>query len=78
MRTSKTISKDVSFMAINLKMLRKANSLTQEDLADIIQIKRSSIGAYEEGRADPRIKTLINICDLFEVSVDDFLKKELL
>ncbi len=49
----------------NLKFLRKKNGLTQAQLAEKLNIKRSLIGAYEEGRAEPRLSTLVNISRLF-------------
>jgi DNA-binding XRE family transcriptional regulator len=74
----KLISKRVSFVAINLKMLRRINSLTQDELSVKIGIKRSSIGAYEEDRAEPKLDTLITICEYFCVPIDKFLKMEIM
>ncbi|MCC5931036.1 MAG: LexA family transcriptional regulator [Cyclobacteriaceae bacterium] len=54
----------------NIRILRKQLSFTQEQLAEKIGIKRSLIGAYEEGRAEPRLNTLQRMADLFSVSVD--------
>ena len=46
--------------AQHLKTLRKARGLTQQELADRIGLKRAALGAYEEGRAEPRL-SLIHI-----------------
>jgi len=43
--------------AKNLKFLRSRKGLTQAELAANLGIKRSVIGAYEEGRAEPRLKS---------------------
>ena len=48
----------MSNLANNLRYLRKQNQLTQEQLAQKIGIKRALIGAYEEGRAEPKLLTL--------------------
>ncbi|MDB5261810.1 MAG: transcriptional regulator [Adhaeribacter sp.] len=61
----------------NLKFLRKKNGLTQAQLAEKLNIKRSLVGAYEEGRAEPRLSTLVNISRLFEVSLDQLVTLEL-
>ena len=42
-----------------LKALRKTRGWTQTDLADKAGIKRTALGAYEEGRAEPRLGVLV-------------------
>jgi len=61
----------------NLKYLRKKNQVSQQMLADAIGMSRSSIGDYEQGRAEPDINTLIAISKYFDVLLDDLLKKDL-
>ncbi len=61
----------------NLKYLRKLRSWTQEEFANKLRIKRSLLGAYEEERADPRIDVLEVIADMFKLSLDDLLRKDL-
>ncbi|HAQ71260.1 MAG TPA: XRE family transcriptional regulator, partial [Flavobacteriales bacterium] len=39
------------FIPFNLKFLRKQKNWTQEEFARHLGVKRSLIGAYEEGRA---------------------------
>jgi transcriptional regulator with XRE-family HTH domain len=67
----------MNFLANNLKWLRKSRGLTQEAFAFKIGVKRSLVGAYEEGRAEPRLQTLLNICHYFEVSMDALLLRNL-
>lgn len=59
----------------NIKFLRKKKSLTQQQFADAIGIKRSLVGAYEEERADPKYDLLKKIAEFFEVSIDDFINE---
>ena len=61
----------------NLKYLRKLRGWTQEEFANKLRIKRSLLGAYEEERADPRIDVLEIIADMFKLSLDDLLRKDL-
>jgi transcriptional regulator with XRE-family HTH domain len=61
----------------NLKYLRKLRGWTQEDFAIKLNIKRSLIGAYEEERADPRIEVLEIVGDIFKLSLDELLLKDL-
>jgi transcriptional regulator with XRE-family HTH domain len=61
----------------NLKYLRKLRGWTQEEFAVKLGIKRSLIGAYEEERADPRLEVLEIVGDIFKLSLDDLLLKDL-
>ena len=61
----------------NLKYLRKLRGWTQEEFAQKIGIKRSLVGAYEEERAEPNYDVLETVSDLFKVSIDDLLRKDL-
>ena len=61
----------------NLKYLRKLRGWTQEEFANRIGIKRSLVGAYEEERAQPNYEVLETVSDLFKVSIDDLLRRDL-
>jgi transcriptional regulator with XRE-family HTH domain len=66
----------MSIVSENIKFLRKKLGLTQEQFAEAIGIKRSLVGAYEEGRADPRLNNLQNMSKLFGVSVDKLISRD--
>lgn len=61
----------------NLKYLRKLRGWTQEEFANKLGIKRSLVGAYEEERADPRIDVLEKLGDMFKLTLDDLLRRDL-
>ena len=61
----------------NIKFLRKKHGFTQETFATELGINRPSVGAYEEGRADPRLTTLSKMAELFSVSVDELINDDL-
>lgn len=67
----------MDFIATNLKFLRKGKSWTQSDLAMELDIKRSLIGAYEEGRARPTYEVLHSLSKLFKYSIDELITKDL-
>ncbi len=67
----------MSLAGQNLKYLRKLRGWTQEEFAIKIGIKRSLIGAYEEERADPRLDVLEILADMFKLSLDELLLKDL-
>src|SRR5215204_3048791 len=61
----------------NMKYLRKLRGWTQEEFAQKLRIKRSLLGAYEEERAEPRIDVLEVVSDIFKLTLDDLLRKDL-
>lgn len=61
----------------NLRYLRKQAGYTQAQLAEKLDIKRSLVGAYEEGRAEPKLSTLVNIANLFGITLDDLITTDL-
>ncbi|HZG23315.1 MAG TPA: LexA family transcriptional regulator [Chitinophagaceae bacterium] len=67
----------MSLAGRNLKYLRKLRGWTQEEFANKLKIKRSLLGAYEEERAEPRIEVLELIGNIFKLSLDDLLLKDL-
>lgn len=65
------------FLKDNLRFLRKQLGLTQAELAGKLGLKRPVIGAYEEGRAEPRLQTLQHMAQFFGKRIDDLLSKDL-
>ncbi len=61
----------------NIKKIRGIKNLNQNDFANLFNLKRASIGAYEEGRAEPKLATIIEIANYFSISLDELVKKEL-
>ena len=61
----------------NLKFLRKQKGLTQGAFSEELGIKRSLLGAYEEGRAEPKLEVIKQICTMFDISFEDLLIKDL-
>ncbi len=59
-----------------IRAKRKQLSLTQDEFAQKIGIKRSLVGAYEEGRAEPRLELLQKMAVLFGISVDQMIGGE--
>ncbi|HVU99388.1 MAG TPA: LexA family transcriptional regulator [Puia sp.] len=67
----------MSIAGQNLKYLRKLRGWTQEEFAGKLGIKRSLLGAYEEERAEPRLEVLETVSDMFKLTLDELLRKEL-
>ncbi len=56
--------------AERIRELRLERGLTQEELGEIIGVKRFSIYSYEKGRACPEMKGLVALAEFFDVSMD--------
>lgn len=67
----------MSHLNTNIRYLRKQKNLTQEQLAQQIGIKRAMVGAYEEGRAEPKLTTLHHFCQFFKVRMDQLVLRNL-
>lgn len=57
----------------NLIALRKMNGLSQEELADKINVSRQTLSKYETGESLPDVEKCKLIADVFEVSLDDLV-----
>lgn len=55
------------------KHFRKINNLSQIEVANALQIAQSSYSAYETGKNEPDIKTLISLAQLFHTTIDELL-----
>lgn len=60
----------------NLKKLRKQKGMSQEVLAQQMNVVRQTISKWEKGYSVPDAEMLIRLADLFEVSVSDLLGSE--
>lgn len=56
-----------------LKSLRNNKKMTQDELAKMLSISKSSISSYEQASRFPPSAMLINIADVFNVSTDYLL-----
>ncbi|MCS6823017.1 MAG: LexA family transcriptional regulator [Cytophagaceae bacterium] len=64
-------------ISANIRYLRKKNGWTQEELSEKLGIKRSLLGAYEEGRAEPNLNTLLQISKLFNYSLEKLIGQDI-
>lgn len=60
----------------NLKILRKSKGINQGVLAQAINVSLKTISHWETGYTEPSITQLIQIADLFDVSLDDLVGRE--
>ncbi len=63
----------MSFFGQNMRFLRNRAQLSQAAFAEIFNLKRSAVGAYEEERAEPKVEVFVMIARHFGVSVEDLV-----
>lgn len=61
----------------NLKHLRVQKGMTQDDLAKKMDKDYSTIGKWELGQRNPIMADIIKIADIFNISVQDLVEKDL-
>lgn len=61
-------------IGLKLKEARMKEGLTQEYVAEIIQVSRQTISNWENEKSYPDIVSVIKLSDLYNVSLDQLLK----
>ena len=61
----------------NIRALRKFKNMSQETLAEALEIQRARLASYEEGRAEPPYDLLIKMADYFHVAIDALIRGDL-
>ena len=61
----------------NLQFLRKKENITQEQLAEQLNVSRQSVSKWESDSAYPEMDKLLQLCNLFHCSMDDLVQKEI-
>ena len=64
-------------LGYRLRELRKENKMSQEDLGKLIGVSKVSVSGYENGTRIPSLDVLYGILDVFGVSADYLLGREL-
>ena len=67
----------MTYFGTNLKKIRQIKGLSQQAFAELIDLNRGVISSYEEGRAEPKIETLLRIANYFGIPTDDIISKPL-
>ena len=65
------------YIPTNLKYLRGKRGLTQVELAKKLEKTSAAISDYEKGKSTPPMEVAFRICALFNISLDDFARRDL-
>lgn len=67
----------MSIFSQNIKLLRKRKRFTQDEVAQSLSMKRSTLSGYENEVAHPNMQVLVAFSDYFNVSIDTLIKVDL-
>ena len=58
----------------NLQNLRKIKNMSQEELAEKLNVSRQAVSKWESENGYPETEKIISICEIFDCSMDDLVK----
>lgn len=64
-------------LSTNLPILRRRAGLTQEGLAEALNVSRQAVGKWECGQAMPEAATLLTLADVLDCTLDQLMREEL-
>jgi len=64
-------------IGVKIKELREEKNLTQEELAKLLDIDKSTIAKYETNDREPKVYILCKIADYFSVTLDYLAGREI-
>lgn len=67
----------MDILAKNISYLRKQKKLSQQAFSAIMEVSRSRISSYEEGRSAPGLDFLIKLSDYFKIPVDILIRNNI-
>lgn len=59
-----------------IKLYRENKKMTQNEIANILDLSPATVSKYESGALEPNIESLKRLADLFEITIDELLKDE--
>lgn len=63
--------------AENLQYLRKEKNITQEQLAEQLEVSRQSVSKWESGQSYPEMEKLLQICSMFQCNLDTMMQGDI-
>lgn len=66
----------MSLFGENLQYYRKRNNMTQEQLAERLEVSRQTVSKWEAGTSYAEMEKLLQLCELFSCNLDTLLRKD--
>lgn len=67
---------DYPFIAKRVKKVRDGEGLTQAEFAEKLDISTNAIAKLETNRMTASLRTLVNICNVFHIDINYFLRDD--
>ena len=65
------------YLSKNIQSLRRQRRITQEQLAEQMNVSRQTISKWESGEMSPELPKLIELCDLFSCRLDELVREDM-
>lgn len=66
---------DLVMLGNTLKEIRTKNNLTLTEVAEKLGVTHKAVQFWEQGRNEIKLSTLMSLCELYNISVDDVLNR---
>ena len=63
-------------LGLNIYMLRKNKQMTQDDLADVLNVSKMAVSKWERGINFPDIEIMCTMADYFNISLDELIGRK--
>ena len=61
----------------NLQNLRKLKKMSQEKLAEKVEVSRQSISKWERGESYPTMNNIMTLCEIFHCNINELVQENL-
>ena len=61
----------------NLRQLRKSKKMSQEQLAEKVNVTRQSVSKWENGEAYPEMNNILELCKIFNCNINDLIHTDM-
>ena len=61
----------------NLKLIRKSKNMSQEQLAEKVNVSRQSVSKWENGEAYPEMNNILELCKIFNCKINDLVHTDM-
>ena len=68
--------KELRLLANTIHQAREEKRITQEQLAEYLQVSPTHVRHLESGRRKPSIEKLVSLCQILDISFDQVVKGE--
>jgi len=61
----------------NLKIIRKNNKMSQEELAQRVNVSRQAVSKWENGESYPEMNNILELCKIFNCQINDLVHTDM-